>query len=477
MPPNQSDPLSFASALSNFEAMERELGLSSWLVHGVYVWRLIRVPVFRAYLQAQGLAGIDHPDKVATSESGLKTVWHLLAHTLFRNPFLLRPRKVERVVMPHSRKRMHEGELVDPISIRAWAGCLRESSLILDSTSANDNFRLPGSPNNYAPLALGGALGMLTNFRLSRDNLIQVGEIQLRLSKTLTIRNFDLGLEQLSLEELLVRRAKYFLGMRRVYRSLFRVTKPKALYLVSGLGREAAIAAAQDLGISTAEFQHGSMSRESLSYHFEGWEYVPYFPDHLLVWGPEWLAATTIPSTCRIHSVGAPHIEDSISASRSGTVRKERTLLVLSQGPVRSKLLSAVGEFANMRPDWMITIRPHPSESTVDFAQELEKLAPGMAKKIQIDSLRSLAEASAEASIVFGVSSTAIIEAIKAGCRAAVLSDRDFPDSFQGLIKSGDVTQVSGGYDLAHKIDNLPSGSTARYFAKIVKDVTSIVEH
>jgi len=468
MDENKVRPSSFSEALLSFETMERELGLSTWCIDGIMVWKLLRFEVFGSYLEAHGLKDVGHPDS-KLKHSKLKILARVVSRLVFRNPFLDRPKNVTRIVMTVSRKRMHKGRFADQVSLRAWAGSLEANSLVLDATSPSKPHQLKNKPNGEVLLAFGWLLGRLRKFPLSEGDLLKIREVQKVLSE-------DLKISGHSLEKYLPRRVQSFYGGTKAYRALFRLTRPKAIYLVCSHDHEAAISAAQALGIETVEFQHGIMGRGHLGYDFKNWNDVPYFPDHIMAWGKDWFNTTSFPSRCRIHLVGAPHIVEAINEARIRVPRQPKTLLVLSQGDVRKKLLASVIEFANLRPDWTVKIRPHPSETSVDFMEEIQVIEPNNSIFIEVDSLRSLAEATSEAAVVFGSSSTSIFEAIEAGCRAVILWDSGLSSFIDHMIQRGEVQKVLSGRDLADKIDNLPLSSRGKYFAPAIYDVVNLVE-
>lgn len=462
-------PSSFSEALLRFETMERELGLPSWSIDGIWVWKLLRFEVFSTYLKTHDLEDLAHPD-TAKKESRLKILARVISRLVVRNPFLLRPKKVARIVITQSKKQMRKGRFADQISLRAWEGNLETNSLVLDATSPLEPYQLKNKPSGEVLLALGWLLGKLRNFPLSEGDLFKIRKIQATLSE-------DLHIGGLSLENYLPRRMQGFQGGTRAYKALFRLTRPKAIYFVCGYDHEAAISAAQTLGIKTVEFQHGTMGRGHLGYDFKGWGNVPYFPDHILAWGQDWFRTTSFPGRCRIHLVGAPHIVEAINEARMRISRQPKMMLVLSQGTVRKKLLAAAVEFANLRPDWTVKIRPHPTEKSVDFMGEIRSIDPNHSQSIKVDSLQTLAEATGEASVVFGSNSTAIFEAIEAGCSAVILWNSELPSFFRHIVQRGEMQRVLNGKDLANKIDSLPPSPRGGYFSPAVDDVVKLVEN
>jgi hypothetical protein len=157
--------------------------------------------------------------------------------------------------------------------------------------------------------------------------------------------------------------------------------------------------------------------------------------------------------------------------------RQPKMMLVLSQGTVRKKLLAAAVEFANLRPDWTVKIRPHPTEKSVDFMGEIRSIDPNHSQSIKVDSLQTLAEATGEASVVFGSNSTAIFEAIEAGCSAVILWNSELPSFVRHIVQRGEMQRVLNGKDLANKIDSLPPSPRGGYFSPAVDDVVKLVEN
>jgi len=462
-------PSSFEDALYHFEHLEKRLDLASWRIHGIYVWKLIRFPLFRQYRLFHGIGETAHPESQRLRKSKVQLIKKFQTQLIFRNPFFFSNSEARRVVIPHPRKRLYEGKLVDPISFRAWADSQANDSLILDRTSPLDPTSLPNAPDNDVMVRLGWIIGQLMSFRLSQNDVERINAIQRALSD-------DLKIDGLNLQQFLVKNAKAFKGQVIAYKAFFRFIKPKGIYLVISYGCEAPIAAAQELGIPTAEFQHGSMDRGHLGYDFADWDSVPYFPDHLLAWGEAWFSECALPRHCKTHLVGAPHLVSAICEAQNLIKRQERSLLVLSQGPIGGKLLASTVEFARKRPDWNVKIRPHPSENDINVKRELYLLDSTVAKKIEISSAESLAEASNQASVVLGVNSTALLEALLAGCRVAILRLSESASYFQPLINSGNAQIVLSGKDLADRIDDLPIGSARNYFSDPVTDIFPLVE-
>ncbi len=462
-------PKTFEEALAIFESLEQELYLSGWAINGVYVWKLLRFQVFHDYRMMHGLAQEAHPEAKRLRKTKFQLIKEFPGRFIARNPFMASRRRTERVVIPHSRKRQCAGQLVDPISLRAWSGSRTNTSLVLDRTSPLDPVPLPGSPDYEVMARLGWIAHQAVRVTLSSEDATRINAIQKQLGGNLTKSG-------LSLEERVIRTVGRFIGLRFVYRALFQKIQPRALYVVVGYFLEAPIAAAQELGIPTAEFQHGSTDRGHLGYDYVGWKEVPYFADHLLTWGEAWYRYTELPQNCKVHPVGAPHIEAPMRQAQQENVRCERQLLVLSQGPVGESLMEATIQFARLCPHWDIVVRPHPGESALSLRAYLRGLDKNTADRIRVDNTSTMAEASSQAGVVFGVNSTALLESLLGGCKVALLRLPNTAAYFQPLLEDGNAFAVASGEELADCVEDLKKGSARSYFAEVVEDVCTLVE-
>lgn len=462
-------PISFNEALDQFERMEQELDLPGWQINGVYIWKLLRFNLFQQFRMFHGLSNVAHPEAERLRKTKGQQVREFPRQFLKRNPFRSSRSRTDRIIIASSRKRWMAGRLVDPISARAWVGNDEARSLVLDRTSPLDPVPLPKA-SDYAVMAkLGWIAQQFVRVSVNRSDWIRMCSIHQKLG-------IDWVTDGQPFDERILWTVRAFVGLKAVFHALLWKTRPKALYVVCGYGREAPIAAAHELGIPVAEFQHGTMDRGHLGYDYRGWEQVPYFADYLLSWGEAWHRDSTLPPHCTQYPVGAPHIETSMRLEGQGNVRCEKRLLVISQAPVAKELMEVVIEFARLRPDWEIVVRPHPSESVSMINTYLQSFDSNIGGNIQVDKESSLAQACSQASVVLGVFSTALVESLLAGCKVLLLRLPASEPCFQPLLDDGEARAVQSGEELADCIDTLPHGSARSYFAEPVEDVGRLVE-
>lgn len=458
-------PNNFQEALEGFEYLERRLDLPNWTVNGVYIWKLLRFPVFSEYRQYLGLRQPSHPEKQRLKRSKNRAVLDFSKLLISKNPFVMARHPVDRIVVPHVRKHCYDGFLVDPISYSAWRLPHRKTTVILDTTDSLNPSLLPHASSFEVLVRLGWIRGRVIKFPL-----------ETKQNKIITELSGELFSEKYAamLKARVKKTGAFFLGLKQVFSALLKNVQPNYLYIVVSYGCEALIAAAQDFGVQVIEFQHGSIGRGHLGYDFKGWECPSYFPDMMLAFGVDWFKGVSFPEKCIIKPVGYPALGNVIAAAREETQRSSNKLLALSQGPVAGEVLSHIATFAARRLDWDIVIRPHPSESENDLRTQM--MAMATTSNWSVEREFTLAEHAAAAAVVFGVNSTALIEALFAGCRVAVLDDDNSAAYFDALVIDGHAMKVQDGKELAEVVDALPDGSSRGYFAPPIVDVVGHVE-
>lgn len=458
-------PKTFDEALAAFETLERELDLADWAINGVYVWKPLRFSMFSAYRQHIGLMKAAHPEMQRLRKSKARMIWDFPQPFLFRNPFFMAGRSTQRVIIPHARKRDYNGRRVDPISYPAWRPPHDQTATVLDKTNPLDPTLLPGAPSFEVLARLAWIRGQTVRVRLDPKDR--------RIIKELSQSLFD-DTDPSALESQVRKAVKVFIGLRSVFTAFLKWIRPSHLYVVVSYGREPLVAAARDLGIETVEFQHGSIGRGHLAYDFKDWPNVPYFPDRMLAFGADWFRDVNFPKSCTIDPVGYPPLEDTIAETNQKIARRPRQLLALSQGPIADQILHQTASFSAQRPEWQVVIRPHPSENPDHLRHQMAAMTTTNNWRVEKDP--SLQEHTAASSVVFGVNSTALIEALLAGCRVALLNTPNSASYFDELAREGHAAKVRDGEELAQVVDDLPDGNARGYFAHPVKDIVAHVE-
>lgn len=200
----------------------------------------------------------------------------------------------------------------------------------------------------------------------------------------------------------------------RAYRALFRrlgtrvVVKEEACY--GGADNAAIVTAAREMGIRTAEYQHGLISSGHDGYNFapavrEHPAYRSILPDHLLTYGQWWSDQINAPVT-KI-PMGNPHRSEILSANKPTAPRKG--ILVLGDGLDTPKYLTLCEQLArSVPPGQEVVFRPHPLERARIQAQGLGA-CEGV---VRIDARPDIYDSFRESDVVVSEVSTGLFEAI-----------------------------------------------------------------
>ncbi|HEY8608896.1 MAG TPA: hypothetical protein VIM12_17415 [Noviherbaspirillum sp.] len=217
------------------------------------------------------------------------------------------------------------------------------------------------------------------------------------------------------IEAYCVSSAASLLPRYKAYEKLFRkagirlLLKEEASY--GGPDNVAAISAAKDMGIVTAEYQHGAIFAGHDAYNMAGAmsasaDLCRTLPDHLLTYGEWWGEQTNLP--LRTHAIGSPHRSEIIGGLTRSTPHKSE-ILVLGDGLKTDFYLSLCAELAAvLSTDYRVVFRPHPLERSKVFSG----ISGGIADRVKIDSRPDIYSSFASASALVSELSTGLFEAI-----------------------------------------------------------------
>lgn len=423
-------------------SVEREFNLLDLDVNGVKIWQYTRMEIYYYLAELSGVFIEAHPIKRNT-RSLLAKLPRLLKELVVESPLWLVCRKVDEVVIEHPRSAIFEGERVD-IYTHAYRESMRRSGKKVVSL----NRLVPGAAlksadhNRYSlaclPLLL-LAWRRIKHARLSADALTCINRVSVRLSS-------ELGCE-VSLEPILSRSIGKFKLYTAFYRWLFNSIKPKKLTVVIGYACGDAIFAAKQLGIETAEIQHGTFSAYHLGYSYPACgTSVELFPDKLMVWGEYWKEAADLPiPESNVTQLGFDYYLNKIS-KLPAVAKRSDYIVVISQGALGDKVAACVYDYFRNLYGYKIFYKLHPSEYLRwRTYPQLEALSQRDDFEVVTDQYDLYALLN-EASMQVGVFSTALYEGLALGCKTALL---DLPgvEYMSHLIESGRVALVAGEED------------------------------
>ena len=215
------------------------------------------------------------------------------------------------------------------------------------------------------------------------------------------------------LVELLARKIAGMPGQLRAYQALLGRIKPTLLFMLGACYGPSAtlIRAARDQGVTTAEYQHGTIAPGHDGYNFgtallASKAYRASLPDHFLSYGSWWNDRVNAPVS--MWAIGNPHRQYRLA--RLGTAAAKDVVLILADGIEFALYVALARQLAPAaaRQGLRVVIRPHPLERVI----VAEKYGKSLDKTIAIDDHDDLYVSMMEAHAVVSELSTGLFEAV-----------------------------------------------------------------
>lgn len=200
------------------------------------------------------------------------------------------------------------------------------------------------------------------------------------------------------------------------YKKLFLKISPKIVFFECGCygERAYAIKIANEMGIQTAEFQHGLVSLNHTTYNygtaiFNSREYQEYMPKYYLTYGQYWANNIRVPIKKII--IGSPHFTCKLrNYTNKSNNNKIKNILIVSQGTVTNLLVQLTKELSSKLEgkDYRIIYRLHPGEVT--FKERYATLKNY--DNVSISNSGDIFDLICQSDFIVGVSSTTLFESI-----------------------------------------------------------------
>ena len=408
------DVRNLAKRFMNFE---KEHDLFKLQVEGVYFWKLIRG---RVYTNIQKEIGIVREKSYTVPTRLFGRIKNILAYCAAAAVNAFKPiRKAEILILNHPRKVICEGEYKDIYTDWLIRG-LRDNDrdyLVLDTPLNWNNH--PMKPDNKTRKIENFSIvkkvfyKYFSSSRLERGSNIEV--LSQRLIDAFAADG-DVAKEAFS-------QIKLFQIDFRYYTKLLRKIQPKKIWVVIGYAHHGMIAAAQELGITVEEVQHGLISLQHMNYSFGGIKDIPYFPDRMCLFGRLWYNICDLPlDVSRIDYYRHP-IRNNIPTEREEAGNKK--ILFLSQPTIAKSIFAFIEEMAMSQhfKDYEIIVKLHPSEYHIwkqHYRELLVLKKQGIVQVVDSHDI-SLYDLFRRINTVIAVASTSFFEALYFGCDSYLL--------------------------------------------------------
>lgn len=240
--------------------------------------------------------------------------------------------------------------------------------------------------------------------------------VELISDRAKEILGWDLGIERRhSLERtclhssasLLPRYLKYLMIFKRMEARV--LLKEEACY--GGADNASAMIAAKDLGMVTAEYQHGAISAGHDAYNFAPTissdpRFKKILPDYLLTYGTWWGERVNVP--VEKIAIGNPHRTESVIVSLP-TALHSRKILILGDGIDTTVYLDLCERLCNLlKGHFDVVFRPHPLERSGVWARN----PSGFVGQASLDTHQDIFSSFRDAGVVISEVSTGLFDAI-----------------------------------------------------------------
>ncbi len=376
-----------------FQSVERKTKALDFKVLGFQIWPLLRTKMFYQISTQIGIFDNPHPNP-EPQEPGI--------------PF--EPTKAKSIVVPFSRK--VNGE--DPYS--SWLmGYLDDPVLIEHSGDGGLDSHKPSFNEKYEE-HVARAMRRLTKKDLpDKWRIIMEGFEK------------EFGVEINSYKEY----PKWFIRRSIVeaigFRSLFRKTKAKKLYIVNAYSHPTVVLGAKLANIRVYELQHGFVSELHPAYSYPDNKKIQSLPHVFLCWGEFWKESLHPAKNMLVKVLGAP--KGFMQYMRKPRPKQEQVLFT-SQGAVGKKLFALAESVAMSDKNLKVIYRLHPNEDPVNYLSHVPNLEISHKTPSFLDLVGSC-------EYLVGGFSTTLFEGAALGCKV-IVADVPGIENIKRAIESGE---------------------------------------
>ena len=359
-----------------FQSVERKTKALDFKVLGFQIWPLLRTKMFYQISSQIGIFDSPHPNP-EPQEAGV--------------PF--EPKKAKSIVVPFSRK--VNGE--DPYS--SWLSEHLPDPLFIEHSG-------DGGLDSYKP-----------SFNEKYEE--HVARAMRRLVKKdipdkwrMIIEGFEkeFGVEIKTYGEY----PKWFIRRSIVealgFRSLFRKTKARKLYIVNAYSHPTVVLGAKLANIRVYELQHGFVSELHPAYSYPDNKKIQSLPHVFLCWGGFWQENLSPAKNMLVKVLGAPK---GFWQQMNRPMPKKEQVLFTSQGAVGKKLFALAESFAMSDKKLRVIFRLHPNEDPASYVTDVPNLEVSHKTPPFLDLVGSC-------EYLVGGFSTTLFEGAALGCKVIV---------------------------------------------------------
>lgn len=411
---NQETTVSVANIVEKFLSFEEKNNLLKLCIDKVYPWEALRARIY--YDIATKINIFDeHIIAKQTKKSIIEKTQYLVVffyNILFKNPFF-NFKKIDVLVFEHPRKVLYNGIWIDIYSHFLIDSLIRQGNQV-EVYETRFNGKLFKHPYHAKSLDIFTLVYRLIRPFIKTISSIKLMELNQKMNDFFGIK-YDIT--NRFIDTVWILKIKSFL-----YKLLFRLKRPKSIYVVVSYGWSDMIKAAKELNIEVIELQHGVINKYHLGYNYpKNNKDLHYFPDKLYVWGDFWKKNIDYPLEKKsIISKGFEYFD--IQKKSLKLEKDKNSIIILSQGGIGEVLAGFVLENIDNLAKYTIHYKLHPSEyKTWGEYKSLVLLSKYDNVNIIDNNNKSLYYWFSKCDSQLGVFSTAIYEGLAFKCKTFIL--------------------------------------------------------
>lgn len=418
--------------IDKFLSIENKYKLLDQKIRGVYFWQISRVNI---YLEIKNkiLNGNNLIEK-NNFENNLK----YLPRRLFINSILLNPfftKKKNEIIIFSSGRLYNDGNknidiytdyLCEDLDKEGISYTKYETNYLNDAVLSKKLFKT----KHIDFIVLFSKLTRLFyNTKLNDKEIYLIELIRKEINE-----NFKIEIDIFSIIKRDIRnfKSQYFF-----YKLLFKLIKPKEIYIVNSSDKPYIIAAAKKQKITVNELQHGLISDCDIVNNFPDTEpdLLEYFPSRFFKWNNIDMCYAKLPlSKDNIVPFKNKHLDKWIRKTIN-IVKEKNTILVISQPFESLNILEYIENNISQLKDYKFIYKIHPAEEKQIIKKIGEKLIAKYTNIYFIENEESIYYLLKKSEYVLGVYSSALFEAQLFECKI-ILLDLEGVEMSLPLIKN-----------------------------------------
>lgn len=428
--------------------LEEKYDLLKWKIEGVFVWQTARARIYRELNNA--INNKKYNSYTVKKYSILPKLKRFPMTSTVLNPYL-DFKKTESLIFESERKEVVDDETID---IHTEYLCN-----YFDDTNKSYTLYSVGLPtrknktsvSNNKSLDFVSLISKLSliflRIKINTKEKSKICDLEHKINNKLNI-NFDLY-------SILSDEIKRYKSQYISFNLLFKLKKPKNIFIIGSSYKAPLIRAAKDLKVVVNEMQHGLLIKESViaNFPFSKEDEVEYFPNRFYIWDGLDMCNVSLPlSKGNIFYFPNIHLEKMIN-KYDKKIRNQNLITIVSQPSIGYQIFDYIIESSNKMQDWKFIFKFHPLENLSDYnITNFENMKYDNIKFVFNET--SIYKLLSESSIVIGVFSTALFEALYFGCKIILL---DIPgvELAKQLENKKNVIKIKLTDDLQDKVKSL----------------------